>query len=73
MPVQRLYDTGRVAEATCWAHVRRKSHDIRAAERPPIGQEALTRIAALYAIETQSPANYRTYAATPAGPKPHRC
>ena len=47
-----LYDTGRVAEAACWAHVRRKFHDIHAAGRSPIAQEALTRIAALYAIET---------------------
>ena len=46
-----LYDTGRVAEAACWAHVRRKFHDIHAAGRSPIAQEALTRIAALYAIE----------------------
>ena len=42
-----LYDTGRVAEAACWAHVRRKFHDIHAAGRSPIAQEALTRIAAL--------------------------
>ncbi len=47
-----LYDTGRIAEAACWAHVRRKFHDIHAAGRSPIAQEALTRIAALYAIET---------------------
>ena len=46
-----LYDTGRVAEAACWAHVRRKFHDIHAAGRSPIAREALTRIAALYAIE----------------------
>ena len=46
-----LYDTGRVAEAACWAHVRRKFHDIHAAGRSPIAQEALTRVTALYAIE----------------------
>ena len=46
-----LYDTGRVAEAACWAHVRRKFIDIHAAGRSPIAQEALTCIAALYAIE----------------------
>ena len=46
-----LYDTGRVAEAACWAHVRRTFHDIHAAGRSPIAQKALTRIAALYAIE----------------------
>ncbi len=48
-----LYETSRVAEAACWAHVRRKFHDIHAAGRSPIAQEALTRIAALYAIEAQ--------------------
>ncbi len=46
-----LYDTGRVAEAACWAHVRRKFHDIHAAGNSPIAQEALTRIAALYGVE----------------------
>ncbi len=60
-----LYDTGRVAEAACWAHVRRKFHDIHAAGRSPIAQEALTRIAALYAIEapiTGKPPDLRRHA-----------
>lgn len=35
----------------CWAHARRKFHDIHAATKSPIADEALRRIAALYAIE----------------------
>jgi hypothetical protein len=37
--------------AFCWAHARRKFHDIHAATKSPHAEEALLRIAALYAIE----------------------
>ena len=37
--------------AFCWAHTRRKLHDIFAATKAPLAEEALRRIAALYAIE----------------------
>ena len=37
--------------AFCWAHTRRKFFDVHAATQSPIAAEALTRIAALYAIE----------------------
>jgi transposase len=37
--------------AFCWAHTRRKFHDIFAATKAPLAEEALRRIAALYAIE----------------------
>ena len=37
--------------AFCWAHTRRKFHDIHAATKSPLAGEALIRIAALYAIE----------------------
>ncbi len=40
-------------EAGCWAHVRRKFHDIYAANDSPIALEAMHRIGALYAIETE--------------------
>lgn len=30
-----LYDTGRICEAACWAHARRKFHDIHAAHPSP--------------------------------------
>lgn len=46
-----LYDTGRVREVACWAHVRRKFHDLHQAQGGPLTAEALQRIAALYAIE----------------------
>jgi transposase len=42
---------GAVKLAFCWAHARRKFHDIHAATKSPIAEEALRRIADLYAIE----------------------
>ena len=39
--------------AFCWAHTRRKFFDVHAATQSPIAEEALTRIAALYAIEDE--------------------
>jgi transposase len=50
---ERLYETGRIQEAACWAHVRRKFYDIAQATSSPIATEAIHRIAALYAIETE--------------------
>jgi transposase len=47
----RLYEEGRIEEAACWAHVRRKFYDLYQAHKSPIAAEALARIAALYAIE----------------------
>jgi transposase len=49
----RLYETGAVVEAACWAHVRRKFHDLYEAHQSPIAKEALERIAALYGIEKE--------------------
>jgi transposase len=49
----RLYETGSVIEAACWAHVRRKFHDLYEAHQSPIAKEALERIAALYGIEKE--------------------
>jgi transposase len=37
--------------AFCWAHTRRKFYDIHVATKSPLAEEALRRIAALYAIE----------------------
>jgi hypothetical protein len=48
-----LYESGKVAEAACWAHVRRKFYDLYAAHQSPIAKEAIDRIAALYGIEKQ--------------------
>ena len=49
----RLYEKGEIREAACWAHVRRKFHDLYEAHASPIAKEALDRIAALYAIEKE--------------------
>lgn len=48
-----LYATGRIHEAACWAHVRRKFYDIARAQASPIALEAVQRIADLYAIEAE--------------------
>jgi transposase len=49
----RLYEHGQITEAACWAHVRRKFHDLYEAHQSPIAKEALDRIAALYGIEKE--------------------
>jgi transposase len=59
----QLYEKGAIVEAACWAHVRRKFHDLYQAHRSPIAKEALERIAQLYGIEKdirgRSPAERR--------------
>ncbi len=42
-----------IYEAACWAHARRKFHDIHIAHASPTTTEALSRIGALYAIEDE--------------------
>jgi transposase len=46
-----LYRSGQIREAACWAHARRKLHDLHAVRPSPITTEALERIGALYRIE----------------------
>ena len=46
-----LFAGGRITEAACWAHVRRKFFDVHAAAGSPLAKEALDRIGALYAVE----------------------
>ena len=48
----RLYERG-VTEVACWAHVRRKFHDLYETHQSPIAKEALERIGALYGIERE--------------------
>jgi len=48
----RLYEEGRITEAACWAHARRKFFDVQEHQASPIAAEALERIGALYGIET---------------------
>jgi len=42
-----------IYEAACWAHARRKFHDIHLAHASPTTNDALARIGALYAIEDE--------------------
>lgn len=48
-----LYEGGKINEAACWAHVRRKFYDIQVATDSAIAQEAVQRISALYDIERE--------------------
>ena len=48
-----LYGDGNVYEVACWAHTRRKFHDIHVAHASPTTTEALARIGALYGIEEE--------------------
>lgn len=48
-----LYESGRVLEAACWAHVRRKFYDIAEQQSSPEALQALGRIAELYGVESQ--------------------
>jgi transposase len=48
-----LYEGGRILEAACWAHVRRKFYDIQVANGSSIAIEAVKRIGALYDIERE--------------------
>jgi transposase len=50
---EQIYETGRIQEAACWAHVRRKFYDLVAAHKSPVATEALERIRALYSIEKE--------------------
>lgn len=57
-----IYATGKVIEAGCWAHARRKFHDIHTTSPTPITTHVLAQIAALYHIESSirgSPAEER--------------
>ncbi|SQD07444.1 IS66 family transposase orfB [Escherichia coli] len=48
-----LYESGRITEAACMAHARRKIHDVHARVPTDITTEALQRIGELYAIEAE--------------------
>lgn len=52
---EQLYAAGKIREAGCWAHVRRRFYEIdrAAGGKSPIAAEALARIAALYRIEAR--------------------
>jgi transposase len=48
---EKVYESGRIQEAACWAHVRRKFYDLLVAHKSPVAAAAVERIAELYAIE----------------------
>jgi transposase len=48
-----LYEGGRIVEAACWAHARRKFYDIHVAHGSAIAGEAIQRIGKLYDIERE--------------------
>jgi len=67
-----LYGDGAIYEVACWAHTRRKFHDIHVVHASPTTTEALARIGALYGIEEDirgKPAEHR-YAIRQARAKP---
>lgn len=49
-----LYRTGDITEVACMAHIRRKFVDIHKAQGSAIAEEAIRRIAALYAVEAKA-------------------
>ena len=49
-----LYRSGAIREVACMAHVRRKFVDIHRSQGSPIAEEAIGRIAQLYAVEKQA-------------------
>jgi transposase len=48
-----LYGDGSIYEVACWAHTRRKFHEIHVLHASPTTTEALNRIGVLYAIEEE--------------------
>lgn len=48
----KVYESGRVLEAGCWAHARRKFYDIHVKDATPITTHVLQTIVALYQIES---------------------
>ena len=48
-----LYGEGAIYEVACWAHARRKFHELHVLHASPTTTEALARIGALYAIEDE--------------------
>ena len=51
---EELYRSGRVNEVACVAHIRRKFVDVQQSQGSAIAEEAINRIAALYAVEKEA-------------------
>lgn len=48
-----VYESGRVQEAACWAHARRKFYELHAVRPNAVTEQALARIGELYDIERE--------------------
>ena len=48
-----LYEAGAIYEVACWAHARRKFHEIHIAHDSPTTSQAIERTTSLYAIEAE--------------------
>ena len=60
--LHHIYGDGNIYEVSCWAHARRKLHDIHVVHASPTTTEAMARIGALYGIEEEirgKPAEFR--------------
>jgi transposase len=51
---ERLTAGGNIVLAACWAHTRRKFHDVEQATGSPVAGETLRRIADIYAVEAKA-------------------
>ena len=51
---EELYHSGAIREVACMAHVRRKFVDVHRSQGSPIAEEAIRRIAQLYAVEKEA-------------------
>jgi transposase len=51
---ERLTGGGNIVLAACWAHMRRKFHDVEQATGSPVAAETLRRIADIYAVEAKA-------------------
>ena len=74
MPVQQLYEKGAMAEAACWAHVRRKFYDLQQAHPIAVcGRGAGADRRSCTRLRARSAASRPTSAATFGKPAPDRC
>ena len=51
---EELYRSGRIREVACMAHIRRKFVDVQTSQGSAIAEEAIRRIAGLYAVEKEA-------------------
>ena len=51
---EELYRSGRIHEVACMAHIRRKFVDVQQSQGSAIAEEAIRRIAELYAVEKEA-------------------